>query len=31
MEHQGPMLGAQPLDQLERFIRGEDAFDHEGA
>jgi hypothetical protein len=29
MEHQGPMLGAQPLDQLERFIRGEHAFDHD--
>jgi hypothetical protein len=25
------MLGAQPLDQLERFIRGEDAFDHEAS
>jgi hypothetical protein len=28
MEHQWPVLGAQARDQLERFIRGEDTFDH---
>ena len=28
VEHQGPVLGAQPLEELERLIRGQHPFNH---